>query len=171
MQVVSLLLHHGADANARDNWNYTALHEAAIKGKTDVCIGTKTHSRSNSGGSTRTSKLLWSTEQEETGVVTSHLWYYFRQSQLPLKRKTGNQNCLGTFAVCVPFQTCILLRTCDGSSVLFIRPFNLSDIVGQNLGIHWQRSSFKCCWEAAAPESRSYARFIMIFYVSQTMTV
>lgn len=42
VQVVSLLLHHGADANARDNWNYTPLHEAAIKGKIDVCIGTKT---------------------------------------------------------------------------------------------------------------------------------
>lgn len=40
VKVVSLLLHHGADANARDNWNYTPLHEAAIKGKTDVCIGT-----------------------------------------------------------------------------------------------------------------------------------
>ena len=28
-----------ADPNARDNWNYTPLHEAAIKGKIDVCIG------------------------------------------------------------------------------------------------------------------------------------
>ena len=39
-QVVTLLLHHGADANSRDNWSYTPLHEAAIKGKIDVCIGT-----------------------------------------------------------------------------------------------------------------------------------
>ncbi|KAG7254040.1 hypothetical protein CRUP_035512 [Coryphaenoides rupestris] len=38
-RVVTLLLHHGADANSRDNWNYTPLHEAAIKGKIDVCIG------------------------------------------------------------------------------------------------------------------------------------
>uniref|UniRef100_A0A672JAZ5 Poly [ADP-ribose] polymerase n=1 Tax=Salarias fasciatus TaxID=181472 RepID=A0A672JAZ5_SALFA len=36
--VVSLLLCQGADPNARDNWNYTPLHEAAIKGKIDVCI-------------------------------------------------------------------------------------------------------------------------------------
>ncbi|KAL0162873.1 hypothetical protein M9458_042269, partial [Cirrhinus mrigala] len=34
-----LLLCQGADPNARDNWNYTPLHEAAIKGKIDVCIG------------------------------------------------------------------------------------------------------------------------------------
>lgn len=44
---MSLLLHHGADANARDNWNYTPLHEAAIKGKIDVCIGTKAPRCSN----------------------------------------------------------------------------------------------------------------------------
>lgn len=37
--VVQLLLSHGADANVRDNWNFTPLHEAAIKGKIDVCIG------------------------------------------------------------------------------------------------------------------------------------
>ena len=37
--VVLLLLKHGADPNARDNWSYTPLHEAAIKGKVDVCIG------------------------------------------------------------------------------------------------------------------------------------
>lgn len=38
-EVVKLLLKHGADANARDNWNFTPLHEASVKGKVDVCIG------------------------------------------------------------------------------------------------------------------------------------
>jgi len=33
-----LLLSHGADPNALDNWNYTPLHESAIKGKLDVCV-------------------------------------------------------------------------------------------------------------------------------------
>ena len=37
-EVVSILLKHGTDPNARDNWNFTPLHEAAIKGKVDVCI-------------------------------------------------------------------------------------------------------------------------------------
>lgn len=37
--VVRLLLEAGANPNTRDNWNYTPLHEAAIKGKIDVCIG------------------------------------------------------------------------------------------------------------------------------------
>lgn len=37
--VVALLLEAGADPNTRDNWNYTPLHEAAIKGKIEICIG------------------------------------------------------------------------------------------------------------------------------------
>jgi len=40
--VVGLLLEAGADPNTRDNWNYTPLHEAATKGKIEICIG-KTH--------------------------------------------------------------------------------------------------------------------------------
>lgn len=36
--MISILLAQGADPNARDNWNFTPLHEAAIKGKIDVCI-------------------------------------------------------------------------------------------------------------------------------------
>ncbi len=39
VEVTLLLLRHSADVNARDNWNYTPLHEAAIKGKVDVCLG------------------------------------------------------------------------------------------------------------------------------------
>ena len=33
------MLKWGADPNSRDSWNFTPLHEAAIKGKVDVCIG------------------------------------------------------------------------------------------------------------------------------------
>ena len=43
-EVVSILLAHGSNPNARDNWNFTPLHEAAIKGKVDVCIGKFTRS-------------------------------------------------------------------------------------------------------------------------------
>ena len=39
VEVTLLLLRHGADVNSRDNWNYTPLHEAAIKGKVEVCLG------------------------------------------------------------------------------------------------------------------------------------
>ena len=28
----------GAEPNATDSWNYTPLHEAGVKGKTDVCV-------------------------------------------------------------------------------------------------------------------------------------
>ncbi len=38
-EVVRHLLVHGANPNALDNWNFTPLHEAAIKGKADVCVG------------------------------------------------------------------------------------------------------------------------------------
>ena len=40
--VVSILIESGADPNARDNWNFTPLHEAAIKGKVEVCISKST---------------------------------------------------------------------------------------------------------------------------------
>lgn len=36
--MVQLLLKHNADPNARDNWHFTPLMEAAIKGKVEVCI-------------------------------------------------------------------------------------------------------------------------------------
>lgn len=36
--MTKLLLKVGSDGNARDNWLYTPLHEAAAKGKVDVCI-------------------------------------------------------------------------------------------------------------------------------------
>lgn len=35
--ICQLLLKHGANPNVCDNWNYTPLHEAAAKGKMDVC--------------------------------------------------------------------------------------------------------------------------------------
>lgn len=39
VDVVRLLLEAGAEPNTTDNWNFTPLHEAAQKGKIDVCIG------------------------------------------------------------------------------------------------------------------------------------
>ena len=39
VDVVQLLLSNGANPNAQDNWKFSPLHEAAIKGKADVCIG------------------------------------------------------------------------------------------------------------------------------------
>ena len=41
-EVVALLLGAGADPNAKDSWSYTPLHEAAVKGKIDVCINIRT---------------------------------------------------------------------------------------------------------------------------------
>lgn len=38
-----ILLKAGANPNTTDNWNYTALHEAASKGKVDVCIALLQH--------------------------------------------------------------------------------------------------------------------------------
>ena len=38
VEVVRLLLRHGADPNVKDNWQFTPLMEAAIKGKIEVCI-------------------------------------------------------------------------------------------------------------------------------------
>lgn len=52
-EVVSILLDNGADPNSRDNWNFTPLHEAAIKGKIDVCIST-----SEGGGGGLNSRVL-----------------------------------------------------------------------------------------------------------------
>lgn len=43
VDVVRLLLEAGAEPNTIDNWNYTPLHEAAQKGKIDVCIGMLQH--------------------------------------------------------------------------------------------------------------------------------
>ena len=57
-QVVTLLLHHGADANSRDNWSYTPLHEAAIKGKIDVCIGIHSHTQTHARTHTHTHSHL-----------------------------------------------------------------------------------------------------------------
>ena len=38
VEVVSTLLQHKANPSARDSWNFTPLHEAASKGRVDVCI-------------------------------------------------------------------------------------------------------------------------------------
>lgn len=38
VEVARFLIKHGADCNVKDNWNFTPLMEAAVKGKADVCI-------------------------------------------------------------------------------------------------------------------------------------
>jgi tankyrase len=37
-EVVRLLIDAGSSVNDHDRWGYTPIHEAAIKGKADVCI-------------------------------------------------------------------------------------------------------------------------------------
>ena len=37
LEVAELLIQHGANVNAVDVWKYTPLHEAASKGKYDIC--------------------------------------------------------------------------------------------------------------------------------------
>ena len=36
-QVTELLIRHGANVNAMDLWQFTPLHEAASKGRSEVC--------------------------------------------------------------------------------------------------------------------------------------
>ena len=43
--MVQLLLSYGANPNTQDNWKFSPLHEAAIKGKADVCIGERERER------------------------------------------------------------------------------------------------------------------------------
>lgn len=38
IEVIKLLLKNGADPNVKDNWHFTPLMEAAIKGKLEVCL-------------------------------------------------------------------------------------------------------------------------------------
>lgn len=38
LEVIKVLLKHGADVNAKDNWSFTPLMEAAVKGKAEVCL-------------------------------------------------------------------------------------------------------------------------------------
>ena len=45
VDVVQLLLSYGANPNTQDNWKFSPLHEAAIKGKADVCIGERERER------------------------------------------------------------------------------------------------------------------------------
>ncbi len=65
----------------------------------------QTPAGTNSGRSTRTSKLFWSTEQEKTDVVTSHLWFYWGQNPY-LKKENWESKLLWTFCcVCIdPFR-------------------------------------------------------------------
>lgn len=38
LEVIKVLLKHGADVNVKDNWSFTPLMEAATKGKTEACL-------------------------------------------------------------------------------------------------------------------------------------
>lgn len=49
VDVVQALLLNGANPNAQDNWKFTPLHEAAIKGKADVCIGKRKGKKDKTG--------------------------------------------------------------------------------------------------------------------------
>lgn len=37
MEVAELLIQHGANVNVTDLWRFTPLHEAAAKGRFDIC--------------------------------------------------------------------------------------------------------------------------------------
>lgn len=82
-----MLLCQGADPNARDNWNYTPLHEAAIKGKIDVCIVLLQHGADPNIRNTDGKSALDLAEPSAKAVLTGE----YKKDELLEAARSGNE--------------------------------------------------------------------------------
>ena len=74
--MVRLLIEAGSNVNTSDKWGYSPLHEAAIKGKADVCIGLlqsgANHNSKNTDGKTPLELAEGSARQVRVSLEMRH---------------------------------------------------------------------------------------------------
>lgn len=90
MDVVRVLLEAGANPNIKDNWNYTPLHEAASKGKVDVCIALLQHGADPNIRNSENKTPLDLADTSTRPVLTGE----YRKDELLEAARSGNEETL-----------------------------------------------------------------------------